>query len=122
MLWRNVTRRAFAAAVDRAELDVNGKRRPAFHVLRPTFGSLLIYQGEDVVYVSRQMGHSSPKVTLDIYARLFNAREHADRARARMESTFGNLLETSGGEQWRTQRAAETRKVAQLRASATGGD
>lgn len=122
MLWRNVTRRAFAAAVERAELEANGKRRPTFHDLRRTFGSLLIYQGEDVVYVSRQMGHSSPKVTLDIYARLFNAREQAERARARMESTFRNLLETTRGEQRRTAGAADGSKVAQLRASATGGD
>ena len=121
MLWRNVTRRAFGAAVERAGLDAGGKRRPTFHDLRRTFGSLLIYQGEDVVYVSRQMGHSSPKVTLEIYAHLFNAREHADRARARMESAFGNLLETNGGEQRRSPGVGETVKVAPLRGSATGG-
>lgn len=39
-----------------------------WHDLRHTFGSLKIDQGEDLPYVSRQMGHSSLSVTGQIYA------------------------------------------------------
>ena len=47
-----------------------------FHDLRHTFGSQLIEQGYSALYVQRQMGHSSIKVTFDIYGHLLNeARE-----------------------------------------------
>jgi integrase len=44
------------------------------HDLRHTFGSWLIAQGEDVVYVSKQMGHSKPSITFDVYAHLLEKR------------------------------------------------
>ena len=52
-----------------------------FHQLRHTYGSLLIAQGVDVVTVSKLMGHSSPAVTLKIYAHIINQRaiEAADK-------------------------------------------
>lgn len=40
------------------------------HDLRHTFGSMKISQGEDVVYVSKQLGHSKPSITFDVYAHL----------------------------------------------------
>jgi len=45
-----------------------------FHQLRHTYGSLLISQGVDVVTVSKLMGHSSPAVTLKIYAHFIKQR------------------------------------------------
>jgi integrase len=42
-----------------------------FHALRHTHASALIAAGLDVVTVSKQLGHSSPKVTLDTYSHLF---------------------------------------------------
>jgi integrase len=69
-----------------------------FHDLRHTFASLLIAQGSNVVFVSRQLGHSSPNVTLGVYAHLFDQAEHGQRAKDAMEAAFGNALETAGGE------------------------
>jgi hypothetical protein len=37
--------------------------------------------GLDVVFVSRQLGHANPNVTLRVYAHVFARHEHADRAR-----------------------------------------
>ena len=42
-----------------------------FHALRHTHASELIAGGVDIVAVSRRLGHSSPTVTLSIYAHLF---------------------------------------------------
>ena len=50
-----------------------------FHGLRHTYASMLIDAGVDVVRVSKQLGHSSPTITLDVYAHLFDQRE--DKAR-----------------------------------------
>jgi integrase len=41
--------------------------RVRFHDLRHTFGSLEVEQGENVYYVSKQMGHASIPITCDIY-------------------------------------------------------
>jgi hypothetical protein len=60
--------------------------------LRHTYASMLIGQGEDVTYVAAQMGHASPKITLDVYARLFDRQARAETAKARMESAHGKLL------------------------------
>jgi integrase len=45
-------------------------RRVRFHDLRHRFASLLIQQGEGLPYIKEQMGHSSIKVTVDIYGHL----------------------------------------------------
>ncbi len=41
------------------------------HSLRHTYASLLIRQGENPKYVSRQLGHSSTSFTMDVYGHLF---------------------------------------------------
>lgn len=53
---------------------------------------MLIAQGEDVVYVARQLGHASPDITLRVYAHLFNHHRHAQRASERTEAAFGAML------------------------------
>jgi integrase len=45
-------------------------RRVRFHDLRHSFATALIQQGEGLAYVRDQMGHSSIKVTVDIYGHL----------------------------------------------------
>jgi integrase len=45
-------------------------RRIRFHNLRHTFASLLIQNGEPLAYVKDQFGHSSIKITVDVYAHL----------------------------------------------------
>jgi integrase len=48
-----------------------GLPKVPFHVLRHTHASALIAAKEDVVKISRRLGHSSPTVTLSIYAHFF---------------------------------------------------
>jgi len=47
-----------------------GLRQIRCHDLRHTFASLLIQNGESLVYVKEQLGHSSIQVTVDIYGHL----------------------------------------------------
>jgi integrase len=44
--------------------------RIRFHDLRHTYASLLIEQGENPKYIQSQLGHSSPTVTMNVYAHL----------------------------------------------------
>src|SRR5262245_40628910 len=46
-------------------------RLPRFRVydLRHTFASLLLSAGEPLLYVSQQLGHAKPTITLQYYAR-----------------------------------------------------
>jgi len=60
--------------------------------LRHAFASLLIAKKLNVVFVSRQLGHSSPTITLDVYAHLF---EQADHAAAAREASYAALVGTS---------------------------
>jgi hypothetical protein len=48
----------------------SGVPRIPFHNLRHTYASLLIAQGEQPKYIQEQMGHSSIKVTFDVYGHL----------------------------------------------------
>ena len=57
--------RHFIPALKRAGLP-----RIRFHDLRHTYASLMIEQGENIKYVQDQLGHSSPTVTLNVYAHL----------------------------------------------------
>lgn len=75
----NFVKRDFAAVLKRAEVQRKKDGLPAigklrWHDLRHSFGSLKLNQGEDVVYVSKQMGHSSVQVTADIYAHQIRAK------------------------------------------------
>ncbi len=63
-LQKGNLRRVFVRVLKRAGL-------PHFspHSLRHTFASLLLQQGESPVYVQRQLGHASIKLTVDTYGR-----------------------------------------------------
>ena len=41
-----------------------------FHDLRHTYASLKIDQGENIVYISEQLGHATPTITLNVYSHL----------------------------------------------------
>jgi len=43
-----------------------------FHDLRHTYATRLIEQGESIKYIQSQLGHSTPTVTLDVYAHLIS--------------------------------------------------
>lgn len=82
--YSNMVNRHFLPAIKAAGLE-----RIRFHDLRHTYASLLIQQGENVKYVQSQLGHSSPMVTLNVYAHLLDSRNQA--AAHRLESAvFGN--------------------------------
>lgn len=61
----NLIYRYFYPALKKAKLP-----QIRFHDLRHTYASLLIEQGENIKYVQTQLGHSSPTVTLNVYAHL----------------------------------------------------
>ncbi len=62
---RKLAKNHFKPALKKA-----GIPKTKYHNLRHTFASLLIEQGENIKYIQSQLGHSSPTVTLDVYAHL----------------------------------------------------
>lgn len=62
----NWYKREFPAIRKRANLRAIG-----LHALRHTYASLLINAGENLKYVSRQLGHASIQITADLYGHLF---------------------------------------------------
>ncbi len=54
-------------------LKKSGVRKIRFHDLRHTYASLLIEQGENIKYIQSQLGHSTPSVTLNVYAHLMKS-------------------------------------------------
>jgi integrase len=91
--YRNVTRRGLAEAMQASGLNRIGEPRLRFHDLRHTFASLLIAQGLNVVFVSRQLGHSAASFTLDVYGGLFDRAEHVRRASDGLEAAFSHMLD-----------------------------
>ncbi len=51
-------------------LTAAGLRHVRLHDLRHTFASLLLQQGESVMYVKEQLGHGSIQITVDTYGHL----------------------------------------------------
>ena len=51
-----------------------------FHSLRHSHASMLISAGVDVVQISRRLGHSSPTITLGVYAHMFKKTDTAAAA------------------------------------------
>ena len=64
-LARRMFERAFALVLRKAELGAHHSPKS----LRHTFASILISEGANLVYVSRQMGHASVAITERVYAR-----------------------------------------------------
>jgi len=80
----SMTYRRLSQAVKKATTDA-GLRGVSAHVLRYTFASVLIYQGRDVAFVARQLGHTTPSTTWDSYIHLFNEAKQADQARDQLD-------------------------------------
>ena len=81
--YSNMVRRHYHPALEKAGLP-----RMRFHDLRHTYASLLIDQGENLKYIQTQLGHSSPTVTLNVYAILMKTTNQ--EAAYRLEnSVFG---------------------------------
>lgn len=77
----HVTERSFKPMLRRAGLPVI-----RFHDLRHTFASMMLSEGVRVDIVSRMLGHSTPAITLGIYAHLMPGDEEAavERLQARI--------------------------------------
>jgi len=80
----NMRNRHFNSALTTAGID-----RIRFHDLRHTYASLLIEQGENIKYIQSQLGHSSPAVTLNVYAHLMKP-ANQEAARKLENSIFEN--------------------------------
>jgi len=86
MNYSNMMNRVYLPALENAGID-----RIRFHDLRHTTASLMIEQGENIKYIQSQLGHSSPTVTLNVYAHLMKPTNQ--EAACRLESA---IFETSG--------------------------
>ncbi len=53
---------------------------------------LLIAEGADVVFVSRQLGHASLTITLAAYSHLLKAARHADRFRDLLDGALSDAI------------------------------
>jgi integrase len=63
--YSNMVNRVYSPALKAAGID-----KIKFHAIRHTTASLMIEQGENIKYIQSQLGHSSPTVTLNVYAHL----------------------------------------------------
>lgn len=79
----NAMKRHFNQALRRAKL-----RHVSFHSLRHTNASIRIYAGQNIKYLSGQLGHASVKITLDTYGHLFNDQDYNRRQVDMLENTF----------------------------------
>jgi integrase len=80
---------AMARACDRAGVSLG------WHSLRHFYASSLLRQGLDVVTVARALGHSSPAVTLNVYAHVMP--DATDRTRTAAATIGTELAETVRG-------------------------
>jgi integrase len=77
----NIRIRVLARAVQRANAELEARARQPLpsgltpHSLRRTFASLLFAIGEPPTYVMSQMGHTTPGLTLALYAREMSRRD-----------------------------------------------
>ena len=105
----NVRRRILAKAVEHGNVqlvDAGLEQLPdglTPHSLRRTFASLLFAIGEAPPYVMAQMGHTTPNLTLSIYARQMDRRDgEPARLKALVEGSesrfIGRPLDGSGDE------------------------
>jgi integrase len=86
----NFRRRQWRRCVERAKL-----RAIYPHVLRHTFASLLIAQGESLAYVRDQLGHHSIQITVDTYGHLVPGGNRA--AVNRLDATIPGSADAAAG-------------------------
>jgi hypothetical protein len=80
---------------------------------------MLIREGADPVFVSRQLGHANPGITMRVYAHLFDGEAQADRMRTALEARFGSAGDarvTGDGDGRENTGEGEAAKVAEMAA------
>ena len=83
-VFRNAVRRS----------GVRRAGRLSLHSLRHGYASLLIGNNVNPQFVSRQLGHANPSVTLGVYSHLFARREHGELARQALDASYGAMMST----------------------------
>jgi len=73
----NMMKRVFIPALKKA-----GLRQVSFHSLRHSNVTIRIKKGQNLKYLSKQMGHSSVAFTIDVYGHLFGDDQHFLREQA----------------------------------------
>jgi integrase len=56
---------------------------------------MLIANHLNVIYVSQQLGHTNPTITLNTYAHLFRQADHEATACAALEASYAAISETA---------------------------
>ena len=79
--WRNVTRRILNPALSAA-----GIGKFSWHDFRHTYASILIAGGANLLFISRQLGHANPTITLRLYGDLFALEEQGEHARHTLDA------------------------------------
>ncbi len=82
----NVVKRHFNPSLRRA-----GLHHVSFHSLRHTNASMRIHAGQNIKYLSTQLGHSSINITLDIYGHLFNDEDFNRKQADLLETSFNSV-------------------------------
>jgi integrase len=82
----NAANRHFYPALRRA-----GLRQVSFHSLRHSNASMRIQAGQNIKYISEQLGHSTIRTTLDIYGHLFNDVNFTKQQVELLESSFESV-------------------------------
>ena len=81
---------AFRLAIRRSGVSASG--RLSLHSLRHGYASLLIERGLPLLFISRQLGHSKPSMTLNVYAHEFARRESGAAARVALEAAYTEMV------------------------------
>jgi integrase len=68
---RSWTHQKFYKALEKA-----GIRKIRIHDIRHSYASILLQKGVPLTYVQKQLGHSSPRITLDVYAHYLPSEEN----------------------------------------------
>lgn len=74
----------------RVDAGLSTTPRPfRFHDCRHTFASALLEGGKDIVWVSEILGHSSPKITMELYWHVINREDRLEEASTRLADALG---------------------------------
>jgi integrase len=80
-------------------LEAAGLPRIRFHDLRHTNASIRLEEGQNIKYISTQLGHANPTITLNTYSHLIKARdpEAASRLEKAIFEPTGSKTVAEGG-------------------------